>query len=64
MNTTQRDRAIELAIVPRAPRLPADSALLHGAATLAFCPVPGASRRARADYIACLISETLVAAGV
>jgi hypothetical protein len=64
MTTTQRNRAIELAIVPRAPRLPTDRALLHGSAVLAFCPVPGAARRARADHIACLISETLVAAGV
>jgi hypothetical protein len=64
MTTTQRNRAIELAIIPRAGKLPADLALLETAATLAFCPAPGAARRARADHLAVLISETLVAAGV
>lgn len=64
---TRRDqqfRAIELAIVPRAPRMPSDLAILASSATLAFCPAPGAARRARADHLACLISDTLVAAGV
>lgn len=64
MNTTQRDRAIELAIVPRAGRLPADAAQLYAAATLEWCPVRSVARRVRADYIATLISDTLVAAGV
>lgn len=63
MTTTQRNRAIELAIIPRAPKMPADAALLMSAAALAFCPAPGAARRARADHIATLIDATLVAAG-
>jgi hypothetical protein len=63
MTTTQRNRAIELAIIPRAPRLPSNLDLLVSAADLAFCPAPGAARRARVDHIACMIDASLVAAG-
>lgn len=56
-------RAIELAIIPRAGRLPSDLALLDSVASLEFCPVKSVSRRVRADYIATLIDSTLVDAG-
>lgn len=51
-----------LGIVPRAARVPSDMAELATAATLAFCPVRGASRRAREDHIAGLISSSLAMA--
>lgn len=56
-------RAIELAIIPRAGKTPSDFLSLDSAATLSFCPVKGASRRARVDHIACLIDAALVEAG-
>lgn len=58
-----RAAAIELAIIPRAARLPADAALLMSVASLSFCPVRGAERRARVDHLACLIDGSLVEAG-
>jgi hypothetical protein len=64
MTTTQRNRAIELAIVPRAPRIPAGFDMLHASAVLATLPGVAGAARLRADHIACLISETLVEAGL
>jgi hypothetical protein len=61
--SAQQYRAIELAIVPRAARLPVDIAALQSIATLSFCPVRGAERRVRADHLATLIDATLVEAG-
>lgn len=61
MSATQF-RAIELAIIPRSPKLPSDISFLSTVADLSFCPVKSVERRVRADYIAILISETLVAA--
>lgn len=57
----QTFRAIELAIIPRAAKLPADIDMLRTVAGLSFCPVKSVERRVRADYIATLISDTLVA---
>jgi len=66
MTTTQhaaaRARAIKLAIVPRAPRLPVDAEMLATRAALEFCPCAPVSRRSRADYIARLISDAIMMA--
>ncbi len=55
--------AIEHVIVPRAGRLPTNSAALLSNAVLSFCPAVNVAKLNRADYLACLISETLVEAG-
>lgn len=52
---------IELGLVTKAPKVPSDIGMLMSVATLSFCPVKGAERRARVDHLAVLISETLVA---
>ncbi len=71
MTTTQRARAnanlataVEHVIVPRAGKLPSNPEMLLAGAILSWCPVKSVARRAQADHIACLISETLVEAGV
>lgn len=61
MITAAKNRAIELAIIPRAAKLPVDLAALDAIATLSFCPVRGAERRARVDHLACLIDAAIVA---
>lgn len=63
MSATQF-RAIELAIIPRAGRLPQDIALIDSLATLSFCPVRSVQRRVASDSIAKMISDVLVEAGV
>ena len=63
--TTTQYRAIELAIIPRAAKLPSNLDGLLASAAFSFgCPVKSVERRMRADHIACLISEALVEAGV
>ena len=56
-------RAIELAIIPRAGRLPSDIDALMTSAILGWCPVQSVAKRAQADHLAVLIDETLVEAG-
>jgi hypothetical protein len=57
--SSNKAHAIETATMPRDPRVPSDMLSLHCAATLSFCPVRSAERRARTDYVASLISDAL-----
>lgn len=59
MSRQQRNIAIKNALVPRAPRLPADITLMAATAQLTTCPVKSADRRTREDHIADLIAEAL-----
>lgn len=62
MSSTQY-RAIELAIIPRAGKVPGLELL--AAATLgAQCPVKSVERRMRADHIANLIADSLLDVGL
>jgi hypothetical protein len=46
-------------VIPACASVPADMLALHTVATLGFCPVKSAERRARADYIGAMITMTL-----
>jgi hypothetical protein len=48
-----------LKVLLAAPKLPRDIEILSTVASLSFCPVKGAERRAREDHIASLISSAL-----
>jgi hypothetical protein len=62
MNNATALRSNATVSIPRAGRVPADSNALNSIVALGFCPVKSAERRARVDYLATLISETLMAA--
>jgi hypothetical protein len=62
--SSNKAHAIENAIMPRDPKVPAGFEMLASVASLSFCPVKSAERRERGDHIARLISETLVSVGV
>ncbi len=58
-----KSQAIEFCVLPRDAKIPADMLALHTEAVMGFCPVKSVARRARVDYLACLIDSTLVEAG-